>query len=167
MKATTLKRTLIPAVALIALSAAGTAGVQAQPRPQYQGYDQYRPYEPYRPHEPHRPGPWSGYGREFLGQREVDFRGDRDVIHLRPSEGSFRRVRIDVQGAPIQLRDLKLVFSNDSVFDPELQHHVVREGSSLVFDLPGNRRVIRSIAFVYRSVDRHEGKALVKVYGER
>ena len=56
--------------------------------------------------------------------------------------------------------------TNNSIFDPEGRTRILREDSSVVFDLPGQRRVIKSIAFQYRSLDRREGKATVLVYGE-
>ena len=103
---------------------------------------------------------------ELLGQREVDFRADRDVIEVGRSEGRFQKIRVVVRGAPLELRDLKVVFADDSVFDPVSRDRVLREDSAYVFDLPGQRRVIKRITFLYRSVHRREGKATVLVYGE-
>jgi len=103
---------------------------------------------------------------ELLGQREVDFRADRDVIEVGRDEGRFQKIRIVVRGAPIQLRDLKVIFADDSVFDPVSRDRILREDSAYVFDLPGHRRIIKRITFLYRSIDRREGKATVLVYGE-
>lgn len=102
---------------------------------------------------------------ELLGQREVDFRADNDVIDVGPSEGRFQKLRVIVRGAPIELRDMKVTFGDDSVFDVARRRQVLRENSDFVIDLPGERRVIKRIAFQYRSVDRREGKATVLVYG--
>jgi hypothetical protein len=104
---------------------------------------------------------------ELLGEREVDFRADSDVIEVGRREGSFERIRIVVRGAPIQLRDMKVIFADDSVFDPVSRDRILREDSAYVFDLPGQRRIIKRITFQYRSIDRREGKATVLVYGER
>jgi hypothetical protein len=103
---------------------------------------------------------------ELLGQLEVDFRADRDVIEVGRDEGRFQKIRIVVRGAPIQLRDLKVIFADDSVFDPVSRERVLQEDSAYVFDLPGDRRIIKRITFLYRSIDRREGKATVLVYGE-
>ena len=103
---------------------------------------------------------------ELLGQREVDFRADRDVIEVGRDEGRFQKIRVVVRGAPLQLRDMKVIFADDSVFDPVSQDRILREDSTYVFDLPGHRRIIKRITFQYRSIDRREGKATVLVYGE-
>ena len=103
---------------------------------------------------------------ELLGQREVDFRADSDVIEVGRDEGRFQKIRVVVRGAPIQLRDMKVIFADDSVFDPVSQDRILREDSAYVFDLPGDRRIIKRITFLYRSIDRREGKATVLVYGE-
>ena len=102
---------------------------------------------------------------ELLGQREVDFRADNDVIEVGRDEGRFQKIRLVVRGAPIQLRDMKVIFDDDSVFDAVIQDRVLREDSAHVIDLPGQRRIIKRITFRYRSVDRREGKATVLVYG--
>jgi hypothetical protein len=56
--------------------------------------------------------------QELLGQREVDFRADRDVIEVGRAEGRFRKLRVVVRGAPIQLRDMQVIFGDDLIFDP-------------------------------------------------
>jgi hypothetical protein len=105
-------------------------------------------------------------GEELLGQLEVDFGADRDVLQVGRDEGRFQKIRLVVRGGSIELRDVKVTFDDNSVFDPESRARVLREDSAFVFDLPGQRRVIKSIAFQYRSLDRREGKATVLVYGE-
>jgi len=105
-------------------------------------------------------------GEELLGQLEVDFGADRDVLQVGRDEGRFQKIRLVVRGGSIELRDVKVTFDDNSIFDPESRTRILREDSSIVFDLPGQRRVIKSIAFQYRSLDRREGKATVLVYGE-
>src|SRR6185295_14844576 len=73
----------------------------------------------------------------LLGEREVDFRADRDVIEVGRDEARFEKIRVVVLGAPIQIRDMKVVFDDDSVFDPVDRDRVLREDSAYVFDLPG------------------------------
>jgi hypothetical protein len=103
---------------------------------------------------------------ELLGQREVDFRTDSDVIEVGRDEGRFQKIRVVVRGAPIQLLGMKVIFADDSVFDSESRDRILREDLAYVFDLPGHRRIIKRITFLYRSIDRREGKATVLVYGE-
>jgi hypothetical protein len=104
---------------------------------------------------------------ELLGQFEVDFKADRDVLEVARDVGRFQKIRIVVRGAPVQLHDMKVTFADDSVFDPPSRDRILQEDSAYDFDLPGERRMIKRITFLYRSVDRREGKATVLVYGER
>ena len=104
---------------------------------------------------------------ELLGQLEVDFRADRDVLEVARDAGRFEKIRVVVHGAPIQLYDLKVIFADDSVFDPVSRDRMLQEDSAYVIDLPGQHRMIKRITFLYRSIDRREGKATVLVYGER
>jgi hypothetical protein len=104
-------------------------------------------------------------GWALLGRREVDFTRDRDTIEVAHDEGRFRKLRIVVRGAPVEIHDLKVVFGDGSVLDPRLAHHFA-ENTSFELDLPGDRRVIRRITFLYRSTGgRREGRATVLVYG--
>jgi hypothetical protein len=118
-------------------------------------------------HPPYAAGERDPRREELLGQLEVDLRADRDVIEVAPDEGRFQKIRIVVRGAPIQLHDMKVTFADDSVFDPVGRDRILQEDSAYVFDLPGQRRMIKRITFLYRSIDRREGKATVFVYGER
>jgi len=127
-----------------------------------------RPYPPAPPAPvPPPPRPPPANRSELLGRREVDFKADRDVIEVGRHEGLFRKLRVVIRGAPIQLRDMKVIFTDNSVFDPVTRDHLLREDSAYVFDLPGHRRAIKRITFLYRSINRREGKATVLVFGER
>lgn len=101
---------------------------------------------------------------ELIGQREVDFKGDRDTISAK-SKGSFRQLRLVVKGGSIEMHDMVVTFGNGEKFSPELRHNFNEKSSSRTIDLPGERRNIRRIDFRYRSMDRSEGKGTVAVYG--
>lgn len=107
-----------------------------------------------------RGGDW-----ELLGRREVDFKGDRDRIEVGRSEGKFRQLRFTVTGGSIEMRDMVVTFGDGKKFSPNLSAHFDEKSSSRVIDLPGDRRVIKSVDFVYRSTRRRDGKATVSLYG--
>jgi len=102
---------------------------------------------------------------ELLGRREVDFKGDRDTIEVGRSEGKFRQLRFTVTGGSIEMRDMVVTFGDGKKFSPNLSAHFDEKTSSRVIDLPGDRRVIKSVDFVYRSTRRRDGKATVSLYG--
>jgi hypothetical protein len=103
-------------------------------------------------------------GWELLGQREADLRNDRDRIDVGRREGTIRALRVVVRGAPLEMYDMVVTFSNGETFSPRIKHRF-DENTSREIDLPGDRRVIRSVDFNYRSLNRREGRATVYLYG--
>jgi hypothetical protein len=101
---------------------------------------------------------------KLLGRKVVDPETERDTVDVGKSEGQFRRIRVVVEGAPIELDDLKVIFADGSVFEPKTKS-TMKERSAHEIDLPGDRRVIKKVTFQYRSLDRHREKATVAVYG--
>ena len=103
---------------------------------------------------------------ELLGTRQVNFRGDKDVITVTRKEGTFRALKLEVQGGSLDMYDIRVVFGDGSVFSPETRVEF-REGSwSRTIDLPGAARVIRRIEFNYRS-ELKRGRATMRVYGRQ
>ena len=106
------------------------------------------------------PGRW-----ERLGEREVDFRNDRDQIDVGRSEGRFRQIQVRVKNAPIEIHDMVVTFGNDETFKPQLRHKFAEGSGSRTIDLPGERRTIKRIDFNYKSINRREGKGTIEVLG--
>jgi hypothetical protein len=107
-----------------------------------------------------------GRGRwELLGRQQVDFKADHDRIDVGRSEGKFRQLEIRVQGAPVEIRRMVVIFANDEKFDPRIRRRFDESARTHVIDLPGDRRIIKRIDFDYVSPNRRAGKATVEVYG--
>ena len=104
-------------------------------------------------------------GWERLGARTVAFRADRDTIEIGRNEGRFRSVMLEVDGSAMEMRNVRVVFGNGSVFSPPTRL-VFNEGErSRVIDLPGDTQIIRCITFNYRNLGTGEGRATVTIYG--
>jgi len=111
------------------------------------------------------PGPTGDW--DHIGMRPVDFHLDHDVI-VAAGDGAFRSIRIDVEGADLEMFDVKLTFGNGEAFSPGTRLYFRAGTSSRVIDLPGDARIIRRIDFFYRSAAfGAPGRALVHVYGRR
>ena len=108
---------------------------------------------------------YGGRGWELLGEREADFRIDHDRINVGRREGSFREIRIAVRGAPLEMYNMVVTFGDGSTFTPNIRTRFDENSWSRDMDLPGDRRVIRSVDFTYRSINRREGRATVTLYG--
>ncbi len=103
----------------------------------------------------------------LLGEKEVDFRVDRDELVVGLEDGVFSRLRFEVENNDLEMLRVKVTFGNGTS-DVVHVRHVFREGSrSRVIDLPGKRRIIRRITFFYKTVGAlREGRALIRVYGQ-
>lgn len=111
------------------------------------------------PHPRAPQGEW-----ELLGRREVSFRAERDVISVTAREGTFRALKLEVEGGNLEMFNIRVTFGDGSVFSPDTRIQF-REGSwSRTLDLPGAARVVRKVEFYYRSEGRR-GRANVRLYG--
>lgn len=103
---------------------------------------------------------------DLLGQRRVEFRGERDVIKVTAREGVFTAIKLEVDGGNLDMYNIRVLFGNGEVFSPDTRVEF-REGSwSRTIDLPGNKRVINRIEFYYRS-ELKRGHATIRAYGRR
>jgi hypothetical protein len=112
------------------------------------------------------PAAWSSQGWSMLGEKTVNGkRADKDTIVVGRQEGSFRRLTIVVLESDLELLDLKVRFARGPVFEPTVKH-VFGEGTrSRVIDLPGDKRVIKTIEFAYKNLPG-SGDAKVQVWAQ-
>jgi hypothetical protein len=109
-------------------------------------------------------GPRIGRDWELLGRREVDFRIDHDVLQVGRIQGTFRELRFVVRGGAIEMYEVKVVLGDGDIFRPGTRF-TFDEGEGRSFDLPGDRRVVRRVEFVYRSLRAGGRRAIVSLYG--
>lgn len=102
----------------------------------------------------------------LLGEMEVNFRADFDILRVGAQEGRFRRIMIEAEGNDVEILDLDVTFGLGQRQDVPVRHNF-REGSrSRIIDLRGGARVIRNIKVLYRTTGRlREGRATLKFYG--
>ncbi len=107
-------------------------------------------------------------GAVLLGEREVTFRGDHDVIQVGTGQGFFRGLLIVVRDNDMQLYNLVVVYGNGERerFDTRLDFSA--DSRSRLLHVDGSSRMIQSIIFSYKTVGSWlEGRARVVVYGVR
>lgn len=109
-------------------------------------------------------GPRKRGGWELLGTRTVTDRADHDAITA-GRQGTFRSLKITVQGRAVQFRDVKIHFANGDVQNVELRSVIPAGGESRVIDIEGRDRVIRSVEFWYDTQSLGK-RAVVKVFGK-
>jgi hypothetical protein len=106
-------------------------------------------------------------GWTHIGAREVDARVDHDVISAEEA-GTFRSIMITVEGADVDMFDIRVKFNNGESFSPDTRVRFEENSRSRVIDLPGKVRTIERIEFGYRTLKQEGGgKATVHVYGRK
>jgi hypothetical protein len=106
----------------------------------------------------------------LLGEKEVGFRVDRDVINVAHGEDwyrerRFRQLRFVADRNDVHMMSIRLVYHNGFGEDFRVDR-LIRQGDSLPLDLRGERSFIRRIEMVYRSRPDFRGEAVIRVFGE-
>lgn len=103
----------------------------------------------------------------LLGERKVDLGAERDTIPV-SAEKPFKKIRLQVEGAPIELLDLEVHFQNGGKQDVEVRANLSAGSYTRAIDLTGEARQISKIVCVYRTKLRGPRKAVratVRVFG--
>ena len=104
---------------------------------------------------------------EKLGERNVNFRVDRDEILVTASEGRFTALKIKVRKGVLNLHKMVVHFGDGSEQEIETRDEIRAGGESRVINLEGNRRVIRKVVFVYDTKNFADQKAEVELWGRQ
>jgi hypothetical protein len=95
----------------------------------------------------------------------VDGAADHDNIVVTGSRGAFRAILIRVQKAPIEF-DRVVVHYGDGDSEPiHIRSRIPAGGQTRVIDLPGSRRIIRSVEFWYARASRSPRRPRVRLFG--
>ena len=104
-----------------------------------------------------------------LGSRLVNFRGDHDEIVVTAYKGTFTGLKFKVKRSPIHITNVNIIYGNGTNTNIVIGKRLPAGSESRVFDLPGDRRIIKRIKFNYKTAQRPgpQPKALVEVWGRR
>jgi hypothetical protein len=64
----------------------------------------------------------------------------------------------------LEMYNMIVTFGDGSTFSPNIRNRFDENSWSRSIDLPGDRRIVRSVDFTYRSLNRREGRATVLLY---
>jgi len=101
-----------------------------------------------------------------LGMRVVNMKADHDVIPVTAFKGAFTKLKFKVKGAPIHVRNVRVIFGNGEDMNIKVGRKILAGTESRVFDLPGNKRIIKKINLNYKTVPTFKGKAVVVAWGK-
>ena len=103
---------------------------------------------------------------EKLGERVVNFKGDRDEIPVTASDGTFTALKLKVRNAPIFIKNVRVIYGNGDAQNFPVGRKIAAGSETPAMDLPGNKRVIRKVVFNYRSApNRGMDKAVMVLWG--
>ena len=135
-------------LAVIAMSFLAGSTLAAQVRQNY-------------PHDRHGRDRWL-----MLGQKRIEGRIDNDRIDLGSRAGEFRSLQFRVEDGDVRFQRILVTFGNGQTAELPLRATIPSGGRSRAIDLPGDRRVINSIAMWYRKFGPRSHPT-VTVYGMR
>jgi hypothetical protein len=102
----------------------------------------------------------------FLGSRRVDGHRDHDVVRVGMRDGKFRAVQLRVTGGAVDFHRVVVHFGNGSSEEIAFRERIPDGGRTRPIDLPGDRRIIRSVELWYGKESWHR-LPKVEVYGIR
>jgi hypothetical protein len=117
----------------------------------------------------------SGYGQDrddyggrwvYLGSRHVHGHRDHDVVRVGVQDGKFRAVQLRVSGGAVDFHRVVVHFGNGTSEEIAYRERIPSGGRTRPIDLPGDRRIIRSLEFWYGKESWHR-LPKVEVYGIR
>jgi len=102
----------------------------------------------------------------LLGQQDVGFGVDRDVINVEREGVRFSQLRIEAERNDVYLISLRLVYQDSHTEDFRIDRELKAGTEAYPIDLRGERSHLRRIEMVYRTRPDFRGRAIVRVYGE-
>jgi hypothetical protein len=101
-----------------------------------------------------------------IGASHVDGAKDHDTLTVGADNGSFSAVQLRVKDSDIVLADMKITFGDDKTFEPNLRLVFNENTRSRIIDLPGDKRVIKTVDYTYGNLPGG-GAADVVLFGLR
>ncbi|MDC8004305.1 DUF2541 family protein [Aureisphaera galaxeae] len=101
-----------------------------------------------------------------IGTKKVDYKLDRDVMHVGLDDGRFKKLKLMVSNGNLNMHRMVVHYANGSKQEIELRHNFSRKSTSRVIDLKGNKRIIKKIVFIYDTKNASKRKAKLHVFGK-
>ena len=106
-------------------------------------------------------------GWERIGSKTVNFKLDRDVIPMGLEDGRFSKLKVAVTRGSLNMHKMVVHYANGTKSEIALRHNFGRKSTSRVIDLPGTKRFIKKITFVYDTKNYSKQRAKIHVFGKK
>jgi hypothetical protein len=101
----------------------------------------------------------------LIGTVQANYAADHDSIVVQGPYDNFRRLKIKVTDAPLNLQRMQVSYDNGSTEKIDVRQQIARGGESRVIDLSGESRSLRRIDFWYDTRGSGQGRAKLSVFG--
>lgn len=101
----------------------------------------------------------------FLGDKNVGFGADHDVLHFGNWKDDVRQVKLKVTDGPLKMYRMQIHFDNGTIQHVALRNRFVQGSESRVIDLDGGLRHLSKIEFWYETKGFAKGKSRVALWG--
>jgi len=108
----------------------------------------------------------NGKGWEVLGNKTVNMKTDHDEIMVTATKGRFNKVKFKITKAPIYVKNIKIIFGNNSSENHVVNRSFKKGTLTKAIDLKGKNRIIKKIILNYKTINVGKGKAHVIVFGK-
>ncbi|MFK8037854.1 MAG: hypothetical protein AB8B74_06160 [Crocinitomicaceae bacterium] len=107
------------------------------------------------------PGDW-----ELIGEKNINLALESDVLHLGAKEGVFTKLKFKILKQPVFIHHITVVYGNGQEDRKVLKRKFKAGAESPAIDLPGNKRIIKKIKFLYKTNKKAKRKANIIIFGK-
>jgi hypothetical protein len=101
----------------------------------------------------------------YLGEANVDGAVDHDNIVVTAERGEFRAIQIRVEKAPIEFERVIVHYGEGDSEPIFIRSRIPAGGHTRIIDLPGNRRIIKSVELWYARASGSPRRPKVRLFG--
>jgi hypothetical protein len=113
-----------------------------------------------------RPRPGGAGGWRLIGTMTANFVADHDSITVKGPFDDFRRVKLRVTGADLEIHRLVIAYDSGTAEELEVREFIRQGGETRAIDLRGmGRRSVRRIDVWYETKGVRKGKATLTILG--
>jgi len=105
--------------------------------------------------------------RAYLGERNVSDRAEYDVFRIGPGQGTFNALQVKANGAPVEIKRIKIYFTNGTTQTIERNIFLGRNNWSGIANLNGSNRLVNKVVFYYEARSPGWESAELKLFGLR
>ena len=102
-----------------------------------------------------------------LGTTTVKSDLDRDVINITARRGGFKKMKIKVKAASLDMKKIVIHYGNGNTQSVAIRKNFSAGTESRIIDLEGNHRFVEKVVFWYKKDKWYSNKPIVTLWGRK